>query len=120
MKVLVVDDSNAMRMIVKRSLRQVGLADLDVVEAENGKVAFGMIDTDRPDLVLCDWNMPEMTGIELLEALNEANQKVKFAFVTSESTEEMRSKARNAGALFLLSKPFTPEMLKERVTTLAL
>ncbi|MGE0784454.1 MAG: response regulator [Sandaracinaceae bacterium] len=117
MKVLVVDDSKAMRMIVKRSLRQAEMADLDVIEAENGKQAYDLLlGPERYELVLCDWNMPEMSGIELLRKLNEENIRVRFGFVTSESTEEMRAQAREAGAVFLLSKPFTPEMLKEKLT----
>lgn len=113
MKVLVVDDSKAMRMIVKRSLRQADLPDLEVVEAENGKVALDrLLGAERFDFVLCDWNMPEMTGIELLRQLNAKSVKVRFGFVTSESTPQMRAEARDAGALFLLSKPFTAENLK--------
>ena len=62
---------------------------------------------NKPDLVLSDWNMPQMTGIELLESLNEEGIKVPFGFVTTEATSEMRLRARKAGALFLLAKPFT-------------
>jgi two-component system chemotaxis response regulator CheY len=120
MKVLVVDDSKAMRMIVTRALRQAGLPDLEVIDADNGRMAYDAILAAAPDLVLCDWNMPEMNGLELLEALNEAGVRVKFAFVTSESTAQIRAKARAAGALFLLSKPFTPQSLKERLLEHAL
>ncbi|MFK7989055.1 MAG: response regulator [Sandaracinaceae bacterium] len=116
MRVLVVDDSKAMRMIVKRSLRQAALPDLEVVEAENGQVALDrLLGAEHVDFVLCDWNMPEMNGIELLRALNDKDVKVRFGFVTSESTEEMRSQARDAGAKFLLSKPFTADMLKDQL-----
>ena len=69
MKILVVDDSRAMRMIVKRTLRQAGFNNVDVSEADNGKTALQQIDTDPPALILCDWNMPEMNGIELLRDL---------------------------------------------------
>lgn len=108
MKVLIVDDSKAMRMIVMRTLRQAGFS-AEVREAENGKQALDAIRTDAPDLVLCDWNMPEMSGIDLLSTLNREGPKVRFGFVTSEGTDSMRERARQEGALFLIAKPFTAD-----------
>jgi two-component system, chemotaxis family, chemotaxis protein CheY len=116
MKVLLVDDSKAMRMIVRRTLRQAGFESFDVSEAENGAEALVAINAATPDLVLCDWNMPEMTGIELLENLRAGGNKVKFGFVTSEGTPEMRNRAASAGALFLIAKPFTPEIVRDALT----
>jgi two-component system chemotaxis response regulator CheY len=117
MKILIVDDSKAMRMIVRRTLQQAGFDQgHDVSEATNGAEALGAIRTGRPDLVLCDWNMPEMSGIELLTALRAEGVNVKFGFVTSEGTERMRAEAGAAGALFLISKPFTADDFR---TTLA-
>ena len=116
MKILIVDDSKAMRMIVKRTLRQAGYGNHDVQEATNGKEAFDhILANGRPDLVLCDWNMPEMTGIELLENLNNENVRVKFGFVTSEGTAEMRQRASSAGALFLIAKPFTADHFQKEL-----
>ena len=68
MKILVVDDSTVMRKMVMRALRQAGHGGHDYSEAANGKEALEQISKESPDLVLCDWNMPEMTGIEVLEA----------------------------------------------------
>jgi len=65
--------------------------------------------SEAPDLVLSDWNMPEMTGIDLLTALRASGSTVPFGFVTSEGSEDMRARAATAGALFLIAKPFTPE-----------
>ena len=65
MKILIVDDSKAMRMIVVRTLRQCGISGLQLIEAGNGAEALPIIESQTPDLILCDWNMPEMTGIEL-------------------------------------------------------
>lgn len=112
MRVLVVDDSKAMRLIVMRTLRQAGLK-VEVSEAGDGKQALGVIRETPPDLVMCDWNMPEMSGIELLTALRAEGNGVKFGFVTTESTPEMRAKATEAGALFLIAKPFTAETFQE-------
>jgi two-component system, chemotaxis family, chemotaxis protein CheY len=107
MKILIVDDSKAMRSIVLRTLRQAGYGDHQFSEAANGALALDAIRGDAPDLVLCDWNMPEMNGIDLLKKLQAEGPKVKFGFVTSEGTPDMRKVAEDAGALFLISKPFT-------------
>jgi two-component system, chemotaxis family, chemotaxis protein CheY len=115
MKVLIVDDSRAMRMIVKRTLRQAGYGSATVNEASNGKEALESIQADRPDLVLTDWNMPEMTGIELLQELKARSMYVRVGVVTSQGTAEMRRQAKDAGAVFLLAKPFTTEDLKAAV-----
>jgi two-component system chemotaxis response regulator CheY len=113
MKVLVTDDSRVMRQIVKRTLRQAGYPDVQVCEAGNGQEALEVIASEAPDLVLCDWNMPEMNGLDLLKALRDRGRDVPFGFVTSEGSPEMRERALNAGALFLIAKPFTPEAFRE-------
>lgn len=115
MKVTIIDDSKVMRAIVKRTLRQAGFTDVDVVEACDGEEGLQVIQATTPDLVLCDWNMPKMTGIELLEQLRTAGNRVRFGFVTSEGSEEMRQKAKDAGASFLIAKPFKPEDFRESI-----
>ena len=67
MKILVADDSRVMRQIVIRTLRQAGFSGHDLIEAEDGQDAFEKVQSESPDLVLSDWNMPRMTGIELLQ-----------------------------------------------------
>jgi two-component system chemotaxis response regulator CheY len=113
MRVLIVDDSRVMRSIVARTLRQAGFADLEVGEAGNGREALDAIASDPPDLVLCDWNMPEMSGIELLGSLRAAGNQVPFGFVTSEGSPAMRERAEAAGAKFLIAKPFTAEVFSD-------
>jgi two-component system, chemotaxis family, chemotaxis protein CheY len=111
-KILIVDDSKAMRAIVRRALAaSPAYASAEIVEAADGSEALGLIPDVQPDVVLSDWNMPEMTGIELLEALNAGGGAPPFGFVTSESTPEMFDRAKANGARFLVSKPFTPEAL---------
>jgi len=112
MKILIVDDSRAMRMIVRRTLRQAGYEAHTVIEAASGAEALGSVREMQPDLILCDWNMPEMSGIEVLETLKNEGNRVKFGFVTSESSADMRARAMQAGADFLVTKPFTPEALQ--------
>ncbi|AIY16328.1 response regulator [Pimelobacter simplex] len=109
MKILIADDSRVMRQIVIRTLRQAGHGGHEIVEAENGREALELVHTEAPDLVLSDWNMPEMNGIDCLAALRAAGSTVAFGFVTSEGSDEMRQRADAAGAAFLIAKPFTPE-----------
>ena len=115
-KILIVDDSAAMRMMVKRMLRLVGLGGAEVVEADDGDKALAMILESRPDMVLSDWNMPTMTGIELLEKLKEEQVMPTFGFITTEASPDMRQRATEAGAQFLISKPFTEESVTEALS----
>lgn len=112
MKVLIVDDSRAMRMIVKRTLKQAGF-DATVQEAENGKQALDAINASKPDLVLTDWAMPEMNGLELVQAITDNGIGVPVGMVTSQGTPEMKEQAKEAGARFMLTKPFTADGLKD-------
>lgn len=113
MKILIVDDSKAMRSIVLRALRQAGFGGHSFAEASNGAEALAAIEADCPDLVLADWNMPEMSGVELLQALRERGNEVTFGFITSESTAEIRELALKSGAAFLITKPFNAETLQK-------
>ncbi|MFK8047055.1 MAG: response regulator [Halioglobus sp.] len=117
MKIMVVDDSMAMRMIVMKTLREAGFDGHDITQAEDGAKALELIKADRPDLVLCDWNMPNMTGPELLETLNEEEIKPPFGFVTTEATAVMKDRATELGARFLIAKPFTADTFKSTLST---
>jgi two-component system chemotaxis response regulator CheY len=116
MKILVADDSRVMRQIVIRTLRQAGYGGHDVVQAENGREAVELVASESPDLVLSDWNMPEMNGIDALATLRASGSTVPFGFVTSEGSSEMRTRAEAEGALFLIAKPFTPELFEEALS----
>ena len=118
MRILIVDDSKAMRMIVARTLRQAGYGHATLEEASNGRDALSLIQASAPTLVLSDWNMPEMNGLELLSAVRAANIQVRFGFVTSEASQEMKDKALEAGAHFLITKPFTPAVFEKTIGTL--
>jgi two-component system chemotaxis response regulator CheY len=113
MNILVVDDSLAMRMIVVRTMRKAGVKDHNFTEAVDGAAALAAIRQSPPDLVMSDWNMPNMTGIELLRTLRAEGNEIPFGFVTSEFTDEMREAARASGALFLIAKPFTEDDFRE-------
>lgn len=113
MAILVVDDSRAMRMIVTRELRKAGYE--NVVEAENGAVALQTISGGGVDLVLSDWNMPDMNGIDLLTNLRAGGNTVPFGFVTSETAGDVRARAFEVGASFIITKPFTSDDLDREI-----
>jgi two-component system, chemotaxis family, chemotaxis protein CheY len=114
--ILIVDDSKAMRMIVKRTLRQAGFDQNPIEEASSAAEALKMLEAGNCKAVLADWNMPEMTGIEMLEQLRKNGNKVTFGFVTSEGTPEMKQRAMDSGAQFFISKPFTVETFQEQLS----
>jgi two-component system chemotaxis response regulator CheY len=113
MDILLVDDSRTMRMIVQRAIRQAGYRGLTVGEADNGVQALEKLQGESPKLILCDWNMPEMSGIDLLNQLRATDNMIPFGFITSESSQGIKELALNSGATFLISKPFTPEDVQE-------
>ncbi len=117
MRVLIVDDSKAMRMIVARELRQAGFADLVITEAASGPEAIAAVHEFSPELVLSDWNMPGMSGLELLQALNAEPYTGVFGFITTEASAEMRAAAESAGARFFITKPFTTDVLRDALSS---
>ena len=109
MDILLVDDSRTMRIIIQRAIRQAGYRGLIIGEAENGAQALEQLRGEQPKLVLSDWNMPEMSGIDFLHQLRKERNLVPFGFITAEASTEIRKLAMTAGATFLISKPFSPE-----------
>ena len=118
MKALVVDDSRAMRTILKRALTGAGF---DVLEATDGQNALEQLKSVGPvDLALVDWNMPVMTGYELIcevRAKPELNS-MPIMMVTTESESEQVTKALEAGANEYMMKPFTEDTLREKLLML--
>jgi two-component system, chemotaxis family, chemotaxis protein CheY len=115
MRVLVVDDFATMRKIVKNVLKQISIE--NVVEAENGKHALNVLKNDDVDLIISDWMMPEMTGIEFLKVCKEDDEKKKIPFimVTAEGQKESVMEAIKSGVDNYIVKPFTPEKLKDAI-----
>ena len=114
LKVLIADDSKMMRVMHVRSLRQVGY-EVEATEANNGEEALAAFEPGKFDLVIVDWNMPGMDGIEFVRAAREKEQgmsgRTPILMITSQSTEEQMLKAKEAGVDNLLTKPVTPEAL---------
>lgn len=115
MRVLIVDDSKVMRMIIVRALRQSELGAIDVAEASDGQEGLDMAASFNPDLIVSDWNMPNMSGLEFLRALRATGNTTSFGFITSETHQSIKDEALATGANFLLTKPFSPEQFAEIV-----
>lgn len=116
MDILLVDDSRTMRMIIQRAIRQAGYRGLAIGEAANGAEALEKLRAEQPKLILSDWNMPEMSGIDFLLQVRAAGNTVPFGFITSESSAGIKDLAINSGANFLISKPFTPEDVQKALS----
>lgn len=116
MRILVVDDFHTMRRIVINLLKQLGFS--NVVEAADGREALDKVRSDKIELVVSDWNMPNMTGIEFLKELR-ADEKYKtlpFIMVTAEGKKENVIAAVHAGVSNYVVKPFNAATLKEKLT----
>ena len=115
MKVLIVDDFATMRRIVRNVLKQIGFTNM--VEADNGKNALKILKKENIDLILCDWNMPEMPGIDLLKTLRSENElkSIPFVMVTAEAQKDNIIEAVKAGVNSYIVKPFTAETVSEKL-----
>ncbi len=110
MDILLVDDSKTMRLLVQRALRQAGYRDLTVDEAENGAQALEKLGgKEKPRVILSDWNMPVMSGIDFLRSVRANKIMIPFGFITSEASIEIKNLAVECGANFLITKPFSSE-----------
>jgi len=113
--VLVVDDFATMRRIVKGVLKDLGFK--NIIEADNGVSALKDLKTEDVGLILCDWNMPKMNGLELLKTVrsDEKFKDIPFIMVTAEGQKQNVVEAIKAGVSNYIVKPFTPETLKEKL-----
>lgn len=117
MKVLVVDDSGVMRKIVIRALNGIGVE--NTLEAGDGREGWEVFQAEKPDLVLTDWNMPEMNGLEFLQTIRKSGSKVPVVMITTESEKSRVIEAIQAGVNDYLCKPFEQETLREKMKRFA-
>lgn len=112
MKILVVDDFATMRKIVRNVLKQINQT--DITEAENGKAALAALRSEPIGLIISDWVMPEMTGIDFLRACKDDPElkKIPFIMVTAEAQKESVVEAIKGGVDNYIVKPFTPDKLQ--------
>ncbi|MFN3782088.1 MAG: response regulator [Candidatus Kapaibacteriota bacterium] len=115
MKFLVVDDSPTMRRIVINALKSFGIE--DIVEAEDGQDALTKLQQYKIDFVITDWNMPNMSGLDLTKALRASEQwkNVPILMVTTRGMKEDILQALQARVNNYVVKPFTPQVLKEKI-----
>lgn len=116
MKLLVVDDSSTMRRIIKNTLSRLGYK--DILEGENGVQGWEQMDSDGTvDVLITDWNMPEMNGLELVKKVraDERFVNIPIIMVTTEGGKAEVITALKAGVNNYIVKPFTPQVLKEKL-----
>jgi len=117
--ILVVDDFSTMRRIVKNLLKELGFSKFD--EADDGSTAWPMVQTGKYDFIVSDWNMPEMTGIELLKRVREDEnlKETPFLLITAEAKRSQILEAAQAGVDGYIVKPFTAATLNEKIHKIA-
>ncbi len=113
MNIMLVDDSRTIRKIQRRTLEQLGHT--DIVDAEDGVVALAMFNEKAPDLILIDWNMPNMNGLELVQKIRETNKTIPLIMCTTEAEKSRVLEALKAGVNNYIVKPFTAESLGEKI-----
>ena len=115
MRFLIVDDSSTMRRIIINTLNKLGYKDF--FEAGNGREGMDKLATTPVDMVLTDWNMPEMSGIEFIKAVraNQATKSLPVLLVTTNAAEDDIKEALRAGVNNYIVKPFTPDTFKEKI-----
>jgi two-component system chemotaxis response regulator CheY len=115
MKVLVVDDFSTMRRIVKNILRQLEFT--NIIEADDGSTGLEVLQKEKVGIIISDWNMPKMTGLELLKAVraDDALKDIPFLMVTAEAQQENIIEAVKAGVSNYIVKPFTAETLSQKI-----
>lgn len=116
-KVLVVDDSSTMRSILIKNLVQSGFAEKNILQAENGDDALALMSSDNIDLVLTDWHMPKMTGLEFMCKVKSQRdfKQIPFLMVTGETDKEKVVEAIRQGACEYIVKPFKAVDLQEKI-----
>lgn len=119
MRALIIDDSRAARMAIGRILQQLGF---ETEEAENGKQALASLQNGTFDVAMVDWNMPVMNGYELIQKVRQDPQlsDIMLVMVTTENESSQVIKALSAGANEYIMKPFTDEMIVEKLQILGL
>ena len=114
-KILIIDDFATMRRILKNILKQLGFKNL--VEADDGTTALNILESQKIDLIISDWNMPKMTGLELLKKLRASTEykKTPFLMVTAEAQKQNVIEAVQAGVSNYVVKPFTAEAISDKL-----
>jgi two-component system chemotaxis response regulator CheY len=113
MRILLVDDSKSLRSIERTMLEQLGYSQFE--DACDGLDAMSKVGAFQPELILLDWNMPRMNGIDFLKTFRQTNKTTPVIMVTTEAEKEQVVEAIKAGVTNYLVKPFTREQLSQRI-----
>jgi|SRR5689334_10330746 len=115
-RILIVDDDAAMRLLIRRMLARLGIA--NIVEAESGAEALQRLAAAPVDLVMCDWNMPAMSGMELFARARLLKPDLLFLMLTGRADAESHAAARKAGVAAFMVKPISAADLKSQLSHL--
>jgi two-component system chemotaxis response regulator CheY len=118
--ILVVDDSSPMRAVIRKTIEISGFSVGEYLDAADGREALEMLKNHWVDLVLTDYNMPEMNGLELIKEMkgNELLSAIPIVVITTEGSEQMMQQFLEKGAAGYIQKPFTPEDIREKLNTI--
>jgi len=118
--ILIVDDSTPMRALIKKVVKASGFDVGEFYEASNGKEACQVLNDAWLDLVLTDYNMPEMNGLELLETMqqDETHQSIPVVMITTEGSQQRIEEFKAKGAADYIKKPFTPVEIKQKLSAI--
>ncbi len=118
MKIITVDDSSTMRRIIKNTLKRIGYGD-EILEAGDGKEALDVLANHDVDLIITDWNMPVMDGLTFVKKIRTDSKydDTPIIMVTTEAAKEDIITALKAGVNNYIVKPFTPDVLKDKIDT---
>ncbi len=114
-KIMIIDDSSTTRKVISNILRQIGHNNL--LEAENGIDALAKLAQNKVDLILCDWNMPNMNGLQFVKSLRKMKTygNIPILMVTTNAAKEEIIQALQAGASDYVAKPFTPQIIQQKI-----
>lgn len=118
LKVLIVEDQSEARLLIRNMLSSFGIT--QAFEAKDGRKALSFIDeaSDMIDLIICDWNMPEMNGVELLRQFRSVDFDTPFLMITGRTDKESVLEAKLSGVTGYIAKPFSPDQLEAKIRSI--
>ncbi|MBI9089526.1 MAG: response regulator [Desulfobacterium sp.] len=118
--ILIVDDSKPMRSVIKKTFRAAGYGSSDFLEAGNGLEALERLQESWVDIVISDYTMPEMNGLALLQAMKQDDlfRAIPVVVITTEGSKQRIDQFMASGAAGYIKKPFTPEQVRDMITTI--